>query len=607
MANKSINQRVLKNIIFTALAHKKLNGFKFSQIKRQSLKNVSEQTDASRIPKNTDLISVYHKLIQSRKITANSALEDILLKKRVRTLSGIASITVITPDFGCPGKCIYCPTEKGMPKSYLSNEPAVMRAITNKFDPYRQVKSRLESLCAQGHKTDKIELIIAGGTWSAIPEKYQIWFILRCFEAVNQTNPSWRIKLKTKNKEKFDRSAKIKNLLKRLDAAQKKNETAKNRIIGLTLETRPDWINEKEIKKMREYGCTRVELGVQSIYDNILKKCSRGHSVKETILATKLLKNYGFKINYHIMLGLPGSNSKRDEKMIEELFINPDFQPDMLKIYPCVVLKGTPLYILYKNGKYKPYSDKQIINILKNAKTKIPEYCRVVRVIRDIPTPSIEAGGKISNLREIIHKEMAKEGKQCRCIRCREIKDLKPEAHNLKLIRKDYSASGGREIFLSFEDTKSDKLVALLRLRINNTEEKMAELSHSLILSRPAAGSEDASHFCSALLSGDHAKNGRKPAHGIILPSFIFPILQNTAIIREAHTYGQMEKINKKGGKSQHLGLGRKLIKEAEKIAKKEFGFSKIAVISGIGARNYYRKLGYKLKNTYMVKLPKNQ
>lgn len=303
------------------------------------------------------------------------------------------------------------------------------------------------------------------------------------------------------------------------------------------------------------------------------------------------------------MLGLPGSNSKRDEKMIEELFINPDFQPDMLKIYPCVVLKGTPLYKLYKSGKYRPYSDKQIINILKNAKTKIPEYCRIVRVIRDIPTPSIEAGGKISNLREIIHREMAKEGKQCRCIRCREIKDLKLEARNLKLRRMDYSASGGHEIFLSFEDVKNNKLAALLRLRIPVTSKESAKMSSSLILVRPAADSEDASHFVPPK-AGTMPKWPQTRSQNISADSLnlIFPVLQNAAIIREVHTYGQMEKIDTKGGKAQHLGLGKKLIIEAEKIVKKEFSLSKIAVISGIGAKNYYRKSGYKLKDTYLLK-----
>lgn len=586
---------ILEKIIISAAVQKKLSEFKFGQIKRQFLKNKK----ISNIPQNTDLIPIYRDMIKFKKISASSILENILRKKKIRTLSGIVSITVITPDFGCPGKCIYCPTEKGMPKSYLSNEPAVMRAIANKFDPYLQVASRLKMLKAQGHPTDKIELIIAGGTWSAIPENYQIWFVKECFRAANGKS----VKLKAKNEKQQLKTKNFNALWENLFDEQKKNETAENRIVGLTLETRPDWINEKEIKMMRLLGATRAELGVQSIYDDVLKKCARGHTVKETIDATKILKDAGFKINYHIMLGLPGSTPKRDEKMLEELFKNSDFQPDMLKIYPCVVLKGTPLYKLYKIGKYRPYSDKQIVNILKKAKTKIPEYCRIVRVIRDIPTSSIMAGGKISNLREIIHREMARENKQCRCIRCREIKNSKLKAKNLKLKRLDYLASGGREIFLSFEDIKNDKLVALLRLRIDNVSGNSAALSPSLILANPAIGSEDASHFCPSQTRGPCQKwpQTRSWDNTAEFNNSIIPILQNAAIIREAHTYGQMERINEQG-KTQHLGLGKKLMKEAEKIAKKEFDVLKIAVISGVGARNYYRKLGYKLKDTYMIK-----
>lgn len=597
-----LNKNLLENIIYIASREaqkKNLSEIKFEQIKRQVLKNQKIKN----IPLNTALLSVYHNLAKSKKITQDPILEEILRKKKIRSLSGIASITVITPDFSCPGKCIYCPTEKGMPKSYLSNEPAVMRAIANNFNPYKQVSSRLKMLRAQGHPTDKIELIIAGGTWSYIPELFQAWFVKECFRAANKKSEKQKV-----NSEKFNKNTKLKNLLEKLSVEQKKNEIAENRIIGLTLETRPDWINKEEIKKMRNYGCTRVELGVQSIYDDVLRKCGRGHGVKETILATKLLKNAGFKINYHIMLGLPGSNPKRDKKMLEELFVNSDFQPDMLKIYPCVVLKRTPLYKLYKSGKYKPYSDKQIINILKNAKTKIPEYCRIVRVIRDIPTQSIEAGGKISNLREVIHQEMAKEGKQCRCIRCREIKNLKINSKTLKLKRLDYAASDGQEIFLSFEDIKNDKLAALLRMRIPYCKTLGTEgMSSERICDHFWHGPGTFCKMCRAKISrASEVVAGQQRMSEKDISSnpqnSILQILNDSAIIREVHIYGQMEKIGAEGGKAQHLGLGKKLIQEAEKIAKKEFGLSKIAVISGIGARNYYRKLGYKLKDTYLIK-----
>ncbi len=480
------------------------------------------------LPSNINLISVYQKLLKTGKIKANATLAQIIKKRKVRTLSGIASITVLTKDWGCPGKCAYCPTEKNMPKSYLSNEPAVMRAVANEFDPYRQVRSRLESLKAQGHSVDKIEIIVIGGTWSAIPRDYQEWYIQKLYEALN------------------GRSAYS------LKSAQSYNTRyAKHKLVGLTLETRPDWVAEEEIKKMREYGCTRVELGVQSLYNDILDTSNRGHHIDATIRATKILKDAGFKINYHMMLNLPGSTPKKDIAMFKELFINPDFQPDMLKIYPCMVIKGTKLYDQWKAGKYKPYTDRQLINIIKKVKQFVPEYCRIVRVIRDIPAESIEVGSKTSNLRQTIHQEMKLEGLKCRCIRCREIGNQALTAKNIQLKRINYDASDGKEIFLTYEDIKNDKLVALLRLRI------------CLEVQPP-----------------------------------------NIVIIREVHTYGEVAPMfrDRDSKYSQHRGLGKKLVKEAEKIAKKEFGTKKIAVISGVGVRGYYAKLGYKLRDSYMVK-----
>jgi len=338
-----------------------------------------------------------------------------------------------------------------------------------------------------------------------------------------------------------------------LKQEQKKNKKAKHRIIGLTLETRPDFIDLDEIKRMRDLGCTRVELGVQSIYNDVLKKNLRGHNVKQTQKATKLLKDAGFKINYHIMLNLLGSNQARDEKMFEKLFFNPDFQPDLLKIYPCVVLKTAPLYKIWQRGNYKPYSQKQLINLILRIKQKIPPYVRIQRIIRDIPGQSIMAGSKLTNLRQILDRSGKK---HCCCIRCREIRGQYLPTDKIKLFRRDYLASGGKEIFLSFKDLKQEKLYALLRLRI------------------PSPSAE------------------------------ILPVLKNAAIIRELHTYGHLAPLNKRFNKKivQHTGLGKKLMAEAEKIAKKETDLKRIAVISGIGVRNYYKKLGYGLKDEYMVK-----
>lgn len=495
-------------------------------------------------PSNSSLLKAYHDLVKSGQIKANRKIEDVLRKRKIRSLSGIVTISVLTKPYPCPGNCLYCPTQKGVPKSYLDNEPAVLRAIANKYDPYNQVKSRLETLSVIGHPTDKIDLIIIGGTWSYLPKKYQEWFIRRCFDAANFPRKSASSPRKSASS---------------LRAVQKLNEKAKNRIIGITIETRPDYINEKEIKWLRGLGVTRVELGVQSIYEDVLKLNNRGHGVKKIIDATRLLKDAGFKVCYHLMPNLPGSNPNRDLKMFKEIFSNPNFQPDMLKIYPCAVLKEAPLYKLWKNKKYKPYSDGELKNLLKKIKQEIPYYCRIQRLIRDIPSTSIVAGSKITNLRQVIHQEMEKEGWHCKCIRCREVKkeyDTKEKPH---LFRQDYEASKGKEIFLSFENKNRTKLFSLLRLRV--------------------------------------------PTQNVIIP-----ILRGAAIIRELHTYGQAvpfkvkSKMLKVKSEVQHTGLGKKLIKEAEKIARKEAASRRIAVISGIGARDYYRKLGYRLKDTYMVK-----
>jgi len=478
-------------------------------------------------PSNIELLKAYHKLAIDKRIQPThhpsvKRLEDLLRTRPIRSLSGIVNVSVLTKPYPCPGKCLYCPIEKGIPKSYVSGEPAVERAKKLNYDPYLQVKKRIEMLKSEGHPTDKIELRIVGGTWSFYPKKYQNWFVKKCFDACNEKNA------------------------KNLKEAQEKNEKAKYRIVGLSIETRPDFINTQEIKQLRKLGMTMVELGVQSIYDNVLKINLRGHGIRETILATKLLKDAGFKVLYQMMPNLPGSNFKKDEKMFEELFSNPDFQPDLLKIYPCALLKEAPLYKLWKAGKYKPYTDNQLIDFIKSIKKKIPYYVRIQRITRDIPSQRILVGGaKISNLRQILAEKIKKENWRCHCIRCREVKEKYNPEEKVYLFRQDYEASGGKEIFLSFENRNRTKLYSLLRLRITS---------------------------------------------------------QNKAIVREIHTYGQLVPVAEKNLAPQHRGFGKKIIKETEKIAKKEFDLNKIAVISGFGARNYFRKLGYKLENTYMIK-----
>jgi elongator complex protein 3 len=558
----------------------------FSRLKKDICKKLGVQP-----PTNADLREHYEKMIAKKEIKRNPLFEKILLSKKIRTESGVAVVAVLTKSYPCPGKCIYCPTEAEMPKSYLSNEPAVMRAISAKFSPAKQVSNRLHALELNGHQIDKIELIVMGGTFSYLPKNYQKKFIAECFRACNEYG-----KLKV---HKVTKS--IKSLNDKLLFEQKKNETAHCRIIGLTLETRPDYIDEAEIINFRNLGCTRVELGVQSVFDKVLKINKRGHDIQKTIDATKLLKDAGFKINYHMMPGLPGSNLKKDVQMFSDLFTKSEFQPDMLKIYPTVIVKNCELYGIWKkqtnkqtlkNKKphnhtpvrlckneiknYQPLTDKQFEKmILKIKNNLIPPYVRIARIVRDVPTSSIVAGPTISNLRQIIEKESA-----CQCIRCREVKADYIIGEKIILDRIDYAASDGREIFLQYVSPDKSKLFALLRLRIPG--------------------------YTGCPIG---IKNERHPVSNAILA------LRNSALIREVHTYGKLVGINIKNENSlpamlretlqagpQHIGLGKKLILEAESIAKKEFGLSRIAIISGVGVRGYYRKIGYKLQNTYMVK-----
>lgn len=473
-------------------------------------------------PNNISLLKTYHELVKNKSIKPSITTERLLITRPIRSLSGIVNISVLTKPYRCPGKCLFCPIEKGIPKSYLSGEPAVERAKKLNYNPYWQVKKRIDMLAAEGHPTDKIELRIVGGTWSFYPKSYQTWFVKKCFEAANQK--------------------KSQGLL----AAQKINEKAQHRIIGLSIETRPDFINLAEIKRLRKLGVTLVELGVQSVYNDVLKFNLRGHTVKEIISATKLLKDAGFKVLYQMMPNLPKADLKKDEQMFTVLFANQAFRPDLLKIYPCALLKEAPLYRLWQKNKYQPYGQKQLTELIKSVKKIIPYYVRIQRINRDIPSSAIVSGAaKISNLRQILAATMKKENWQCRCIRCREVKENYRSKEKAHLFRQDYQAADGQEIFLSFENKTRSKLYSLLRLRITS---------------------------------------------------------QKKAMIREIHTYGTLVPLARKKKAPQHRGFGKKLIKLAEKITQKEFRLKKISVIAGIGAREYFRKLGYSLKDTYMVK-----
>ncbi|MDD2758195.1 MAG: tRNA uridine(34) 5-carboxymethylaminomethyl modification radical SAM/GNAT enzyme Elp3 [Patescibacteria group bacterium] len=542
---------IAKEIILAALKKRPTDVEQFNELKRRILRADGQ---GANFPTTAELLKAYHKLKKK-----NKELEALLTKRAVRTLSGVSIITVLTKPHSCPGACIYCPDEKSMPKSYLADEPAAARALALRFDPYEQVRVRIDVLKKNGHPTDKIELIVKGGTWNAYPLSYQYWFILRCFIACNAKNQKSPPKADPPLAEKI----KISELKIRLTDEQKNNEIANHRIVGLTLETRPDHVTEKNVLAMRELGCTRVELGVQTTDDKILKLIKRGHGTAETIRATALLKNYGFKVDYHLMPQLPGATPAKDAKMLAEIFSNSAYRPDMIKIYPCTAVKNSPLYRWVKSGKYKPYSDKKLVELIINFKTRVPRYVRISRVIRDIPGHHIVAGNRMTNLRQVIQAEMARRGLRCNCLRCREVGHqdqftVHSSQFTPKLFIDKYEANGGTEYFLSYEDTKRAVVYAFCRLRI--------------------------------------CPNNRRPVN-CELRTANYP-----AFLRELHTYGQSLAVGTKNTRdSQHRGLGKKLLVEVEKICKKN-KIPELAVISGAGVRDYYRKLGYNLINTYMIK-----
>lgn len=442
-------------------------------------------------------------------------IKNFLTKTKIRSQSGIVTLTLFTQGTGCSFDCLYCPKEKDLPKSYFSDEPGIKRALRNNFEPFAQTKERLTALELSNHPLDKIEILIKGGTFSFYPQKYRENFVKRIFEAVNNT--------------------KADNLLE----AQKANEAAIRRIIGINIETRPDYINEEEIQFLRYLGVTQVELGVQALDNKILKTINRGHDVEAVKKATFLLKEVGFKVGYHLMLNLPGSSPQKDLILLKKAFTK-EFSPDHLKIYPTVVTKYSSLAELYKKGLYLPYSLTTLIEVLRKFKAKIvPGWVRIGRLTRDITVQMIAGPDIPSNLRETLKVK-------CSCIRCREIKGQKTIGL-VKLAITNYQASEGTEYFLEFID-KADHCLGFLRLRFTKNHQ---------------------------------------------------------AIVRELHVYGQALTLGEKSKKAvQHQNLGLKLLQKAEIIAKNE-GFKEIAVISGVGARPYYKKFGYKLKDTYMLKILK--
>lgn len=469
------------------------------------------------------------------------------VKKPTRTLSGVTVVAVMTRPHPCPhGRCLYCPggPPAGTPQSYVKGSPAVARALSVDYHPYEQVRLRLKQYLAMGHRPSKVELIIMGGTLAAMPPDYQEWVVAQSLEALNrfpEGPPEGCVNL---------------------EDAMRRNETARVRCVGLTLETRPDWCKEEHVDWFLHLGATRVELGVQTIYDDVLERVHRGHGVREVVRATRCLKDAGYKVTYHVMLGLPGSDPDRDLEACREIYSNPSFMPDAVKIYPTVVVPSSELYGLWRRGEYQPYDMGTLVELLAKIKSITPPWVRIVRVQRDIPLSEVAAGPLVGNLREVVWEHMKRKGLKCRCIRCREVGRFAlrtgevPRIEEAKLLRRRYEASGGFEEFISLEDPAIDVLFGFVRLRVPS------EKAHRWEVDR------------------------------------------RTAFIRELHVYGPETAVGEEGGWWQHKGLGKKLVKAAEEIAMSEYDMRGMLVISAVGAREYYRKLGYEVKpgSFYMFK-----
>jgi elongator complex protein 3 len=494
-----------------------------------------------------ELVEAYKEFIKKKDLEKSKTIQQRIRLKPTRTQSGVAIVTVLMKPYPCPGKCIFCPEVDNMPKSYIASEPGAQRALTHNFDPYDQTKYRIQALKNVGHNTDKIELIILGGTCSVYPEQYQIWFVKRCFDAMNSFDENYQ----EKNIE--EKNITWEDLFK----AQKFNETTRCRNVGLVLETRPDYITKAEIIRMRKLGATKIQIGIQSLNNKILKLNKRGHTTKETKRAFKLLRLAGFKIHAHIMPNLYGSNVKKDIEDYKKLWTK-HYYPDELKIYPTSILPNTELEKLYKEGEYHPYSKQELLEYFVNTLPHTPRFVRLTRIIRDIPSDEIVAGNKKTNFRQIAEKRIKELGLRIEDIRSREIKDEKITWDDIEQEIIKYKTSVSTECFISYITKEDDKICGFLRLSIPKK-----------VLSK--------THFIDEL--------------------------KDCAIIREVHVYGSLVNIGKESkGEAQHLGLGKKLIKEAEKISKEE-GFKRISVISAIGTRRYYEKRGFEKSELYMNKV----
>ncbi|KAF0109968.1 MAG: hypothetical protein FD147_1940 [Chloroflexi bacterium] len=497
------------------------------------------------------LVAAYRALVASGEWEEDMDFLARIRMKPMRTQSGVTTVTALTKAYPCPGKCVFCPTENYMPKSYLADEPGAARAFQNHFDPYNQVQSRIKEYQAVGHPNDKIELLILGGTWSSYRRDYQEWFVRRCFNAMNADSVHADIEFDQPNEPEENQTVVD---LTNLKIAHEHNETANHRNVGLVIETRPDEINAAELKWLRQLGVTKVQMGAQSLDDRVLALNLRGHTSAETLKATTLLRAAAFKIVLHWMPNLLGATLQSDREDFTRLWKD-GYAPDEIKIYPTQLLETADLYRYWQRGEYKPYTTDELVQLIADIKITIPEYCRVNRIIRDIPSIHVVEGNKRTSLRQDVHAELIKRDQKCRCIRCREVKIQKVDASTLTLKDHVYHPSMAEEHFITYV-TPDDSIAGYLRLSLPST---------------------DVLHLGMA-------------------------DLENAALIREVHVYGQSLAVgSEKSGAAQHIGLGTQLLLEAEQISRAR-GFLKLAVIAAIGTRVYYENRGFKRAELYMVK-----
>ncbi len=534
-----------KELFENIASEEKWNQNSLNKILRKFKKNDGQ------LYRNDELVKMFENVKKDFSKKNISLIEKRIRLKPTRTNSGVSVVTVMMMPYYCPGNCIFCPNDRSMPKSYIASEPGSQRALKMKFDPYAQVFNRLIALKNVGHNIEKVELIVLGGTFSAYSGEYKIWFMKEMFRALNDMKKSSKEYIEPRDSG-FEISS-----IEELEKEQVKNEKAYCRNVGLVLETRPDFLTNGELIYLRRLGATKIQIGIQSLSEKVLRENQTGRGVEETKRGFELLRLFGFKIHGHWMPNLYLSTPKEDIRGYKELFTTP-YHPDEMKIYPTSVIPNTELFDLYKKGKYKPYTEETLVEVVSECIASTPRYCRLSRVIRDIPSQEIVAGNKKTNLRQIVEKYLREKGIEPEDIRSREIKGEEVKREDIVLEKIEYSTSTSREVFLSYNVKSEDKICGFLRLSL---PKKNISKNHPL---------EE---------------------------------LKKSSIIREVHVYGKVVGIDKesKEGESQHLGLGKELVLLAEGISKKK-GFKKISVISAIGTREYYKKLGYKRDDLYMFK-----